>query len=93
MNTDYKIIAPIIGERLKPVLCTLLHPNQYCGIRGNSVFDAVAAVRDVIAFDEITRNPVCVVSTDFSAAFDKIPHDYFQVILSAHGAMLHSFNV
>jgi len=38
MNTDYKIIARIIVERLKPVLSTLLYPNQY------SVFDAVAVV-------------------------------------------------
>ena len=40
MNTDYKIIARIIAERMKPVLSTLLHPNHYCGIRGNFVFDA-----------------------------------------------------
>jgi len=46
MNTDYKILARIIAERLKPILSTLLHPNQYCGIGGNSVFDAVAAIRD-----------------------------------------------
>ena len=85
MNTDYKIIARITAERLKPVLSTVLHPNQYCGLRGDSLFDAVAAVRDVIAFAEITRKPVCVVSIDFNAAFEKISHEYLQEILSAHG--------
>ena len=43
MNTDYKIMIRVIAERLKPILSTLLNPNQYCGIGGNSVFDAVAA--------------------------------------------------
>jgi len=85
MNTDYKIIARIIVERLKPVLSTLLHPNQYCGLHGNSMFDAMAAVQDVIAFAEIMRKPVCVVSIDFSATFDKISHEYLQEILSPHG--------
>ena len=39
---DYRPLT-LIAERLKPILSTLLHPNQYCGIGGNSVFDAVAA--------------------------------------------------
>jgi len=39
----------------------------------------------MIAFAEITRKPVCVVSIDFNAAFDKIWHEYLQEILSAHG--------
>jgi len=44
MNTDHKIMTKVIAERLKPILSTLIHPNQYCGIGGNSVFDAVAAI-------------------------------------------------
>ena len=44
INTDHKIMTKVIAERLKPILSTLIHPNQYCGIGGNSVFDAVAAI-------------------------------------------------
>jgi len=75
MNTDYKILTMIIAERLKPILSTLLHPNQYCEIGGNSVFDAVAAIRDVIAYAEVKRKHMCMVSIDSSAAFDKISHE------------------
>jgi len=47
MNTDYKILTRIIAARLRPILADIIHPNQYCGIPGKSVFEAVAAVRDV----------------------------------------------
>jgi len=85
MNTDYKILTRIIVKRLKPILSTLLHLHQYTGIGGNSVFDAVAAIRDVIAYAKVTRKPMCMVSIDFNAAFDKISHEYLQEILGAHG--------
>jgi len=84
MNTDYKILTRIIAERLKPILSTLLHQNQYCGIGGNSVFGAVAAIRVVIAYAEVTRKPICMVSIDFIAAFDRISHEYLQEILGVH---------
>jgi len=58
MNTDYKIMTRVIAERLKPILSTLLQPNQYCGIGGNSVFDAVGAIRDVFAYAEVRRKPI-----------------------------------
>jgi len=53
MNTDYKIMTRIIAERLKPILSTLLHPSQYCGIGANSMFHAVAAIRDMVAYAEV----------------------------------------
>jgi len=81
---DYRPLT-LIAERLKPILSTLLHPNQYCGIGGNSVFDAVAAIGDVVGYAEVTRKPMCMVSIDFSAAFDKISHEYLHEILGAHG--------
>jgi hypothetical protein len=55
LNTDYKIIARLITARVRPILAELLHPNQYCGVPGNTIFDAVATVRDAIAYAETTR--------------------------------------
>ena len=49
------------------------------------MFDAVAAIRDVVAYAEVTRTPMCMVSVDFSASFDKISHEYLHEILGAHG--------
>jgi len=82
MNTDYKIMTRIIAERLRPVI---LHPNQFCGVQWNSVFEAVAVVRDAIAYAEVSKKPLCIVSIDLSTAFDKISHEYLHKLLSKHG--------
>jgi len=74
----------IIAERLKPYLTEILHQNQYCGVQGKTVFEGVAAIRDVIAHAEITGKPLCVVSTDFNEAFDQISHEHLQKPLRAH---------
>ena len=50
LKTDYKILARLIAARVRPILAELLHPSQYCGVPGNTIFDAVATVRDAIAY-------------------------------------------
>jgi len=45
----------------------------------------VATVRDVIAFVEVVKKPICVMSLDFSAAFDNVSHSYMKEALRAHG--------
>ena len=82
MNTDYKIMRRIIATRLKPYLTEILHQNQFCGVQGNTVFETVTAIRDVIAHAEVTKKPLFVVSIDFSAAFDRISHEYLRKVLA-----------
>jgi len=84
-NVDYKILARAIANRLKPILPEIMHPQQHCGIPGTTVFDAVATIRDAIAYADFKKAPLCVVSLDFHAAFDKISHAYLQEILRAYG--------
>jgi len=74
----------IIAGKLKPYRPEIIHRNQYCGVQGKTVFEGVAAIRDVIAHAEITRKPLCGVSIDFSEAFDNISHEYLQNVLHAH---------
>jgi len=85
LNTDYKILARLIADRVRPILSEMLHPSQYCGVPGNTIFDAVATVRDAIAYAEKTRSPLCVVTLDFKPAFDRISHAYFPTVLRSYG--------
>jgi hypothetical protein len=55
LNTDYKILARIVANRLRPTLSELLHPSQYCGVLGKTIFDVVATTRDAIAYVELTH--------------------------------------
>jgi hypothetical protein len=80
LNMDYKIQARLIAATLRPILADLHHPSQHCGVPGTSIFDAVATIRDAIAYAGTEQRPLCVVSLDFKEAFDRISQTY---ILSA----------
>jgi hypothetical protein len=81
VNTDYKGLARVVARRLWPVIEKHLKSSQYCGVPGTSIVDAVAAIRDVIAYSECERRPICELSFDFSNAFERIAHEYlFQVL-------------
>ena len=58
LNTDYKILARIIAQRLRPVLAEHLTETQFCGVHGNTIIDVVATVCDTIAYAEIMRIPL-----------------------------------
>jgi len=85
LNTDYKISARLNVARVRPILAELLHPSQYCSVPGNTIFDAVATVRDAIVYAETTWRPLCVLSPDFKHAFDRISHTYLLTVLRSYG--------
>ena len=85
LNTNYKILAHIIAKRIRPALEDLFHPSQYCGRPGNTIFDAVATVRDAITYAEVAWRPLCVLTLDFKEAFDRIWHKYLFTILRSYG--------
>ena len=85
LNTNYKILAHIVANRIRHTLEELLHPSQYCGRPGNTIFEAIASVREAIAFAEVNRKPLCILTLDFKDAFDRISHTYFFVILRSYG--------
>jgi len=64
-----------------PVLADNLTETQFCGVSGNTIIDAVATVRDTIAYAESRRIPLCVLFLDFKNALDRIAHNYlFQTL-------------
>ena len=85
LNTDYKIMARIIAYRLRPMIEELLHPSQFCGVPGRTIFEAMANVREAIAQAEVKRVPLCVLSLDFQEAFDRISHQYLFTFLRSYG--------
>jgi hypothetical protein len=85
LYTDYKILARIIANRLRPILCELLHPSQHCGEAGRGIFDAVAIIRGSIAYAEMSQVPLCILSLDFTEAFDRIAHRYLFRLLTKYG--------
>jgi exonuclease III len=81
LNVDYKILARVITARVQPFLSDILHPSQHCGTSKNTIFDALATVRDAIAYAETMQTPLCVVTLDFKQAFDRISHTYLMAVM------------
>ena len=67
------------------MLADHLAETQFCGVPGNTIIDAVATVRDIIAYAESRRIPLCVLSLDFKNAFDRIAHNYLFQKLQGYG--------
>jgi len=85
LNTDYKLLARIITNRLRSRMPHVLQQSQFCGINEGTVFEAVATVRNSVAYANAARTPMCVVTIDFKEASDKISHSYLFAILKKHG--------
>lgn len=85
LTYDYKILARILVNRMKPELETLLHPAQKCGVNGRSIFDVTCSVRDSIAYCHHNNTKSILVSLDFKRAFDNVSHSYLFESLKWHG--------
>jgi hypothetical protein len=77
-NIDYKILARIIANRTILTLELVLHKSQYCGRPGNTIFEAIASVREAVVFAELKRKPLCILTFDFTDTFDGISHPFFR---------------
>jgi hypothetical protein len=44
MNSDFKLLSRIIANGLRQWLKDLLHPSQNCGVYGNNILGALAAI-------------------------------------------------
>ena len=85
LNVDYKILTKILANRLQPLIAEHLQKNQFCGVPGKTILDALATVRDTTAMAEIKKTPMCLVSLDFQEAFDRISHTYLVTTLRSYG--------
>ena len=85
LNSDYKLLTRIIANRMGPWMTNITQWSQHCGPHGNTIFDAAAAIRDVVAYAEISGPPLCVLSIDFKDAFHKISHNYLFELLRIYG--------
>ena len=84
LNTQYKIPARIRRSKLKHALC-FVHPSQYFGLQGTTIFDALTTVRSPNMYADLTHSPLRNLSFYFIAAFDRISHTYLLLMLKCYG--------
>lgn len=57
LNVDYKICSKALAIRLSKVLSTITHPDQTCSVPGQSIFDNLILLRDVLDYVNVTNEP------------------------------------
>ena len=65
LNLDYKLLARILANRLRPVLEEHLRTSQFCSVPGNPTIEAVSIIREAVARAELTDTSLCVLNWIF----------------------------
>ena len=83
-NTELKILAQVLANRLQLVISDLIGPEQTYAVKGRSIQDNLPLVRDVL--EEIKDGTEAVlINLDKSKAFDGVDHRYLASVLETAG--------
>ena len=72
LNTDYKIIAKILANRLKAVLPNIINDDQTGYIKDRYIGQNIRILEDVTFFTNQNQIPGILLSIDFEKAFDSL---------------------
>lgn len=76
LNTDFKILAKILANRLRKVLPKIISTTQAYGVQGKDILDIVQSIRDTIFYMKEKNKKGYLISLDFEKAFDRVEHEY-----------------
>ena len=85
LNTDYKIIAKVLANRLQTVLAILIGQEQSAYVKGRNLVDNVRSVIDIINEQNSHRRNAYIIFVDFKKAFDSISHKFLRKCLKHMG--------
>ena len=85
LNTDYKLASKAITERLKPVMSSIIHRDQTCGVVGRTIFSNLQLIRDTLDMIDKTDEPGILVTLDQEKAFDRVDHEFLMRTLAKFG--------
>lgn len=85
LNSDFKILAKILANRLKDILPKLIETNQAYAVKGRDITDTINNVRDMISYTEAEKKSGYVISLDLEKAFDRVEHEFLFDILKKIG--------
>ena len=85
LNTDYKIIAKVLANRLKTALPNIINEDQSFGIKGRSIQNNQIFLK--ATFDYISQKnlPGIFLNIDQEKAFDKVSHNYLFKVIEKFG--------
>ena len=81
LNYYYKAITKVLATSVRDILPKIIHPNQKCGIKGRSIHDGAALIRDLIEYVNRKYLPGIIISLDQTKAYDRVEWDFLFKVL------------
>ena len=76
LNTELKILARVLANRLQLVISDLIGSEQTFAVKGRSIQDNLHLIREVLEGIE-DGTEAALISLDQSKAFDRVDHRFF----------------
>ena len=84
LNTELKILARVLANRLQLVISDLIGPEQTFAVKGRSIQDNLHLIREVLeGIKDDTE--AALISLDQSKAFDRVDHRFLATVLETAG--------
>ena len=84
LNTELKILARVLANRLQLVISDLIGPEQTYAMKGRSIQDNLHLIREVLeGIKDDTE--AALISLDQSKAFDRVDHRFLATVLETAG--------
>ena len=84
LNTELKILAQVLANRLQHVISDLIGPKQTLAVKGRSIQDNLHLIREVLeGIEDDTK--ATLISLDQSKAFDRVDHRFLATVLETPG--------
>ena len=84
LNTELKILARVLANRLQLVISDLIGSEQTFAVKGRSIQDNLHLIREVLeGIEDGTK--AALISLDQSKAFDRVDHQFLATVLETAG--------
>ncbi len=90
LNSDYKLLASLYANRLKPCLEEIVSVSQSGFMKGRHIANNIRLVLDILDYKELINDKAVILFLYFSKAFDTVEHEFMFEFLRRFG-FGHSF--
>jgi len=85
LNTDYKILAKILANRLKIVVPNIITTNQAYAVLKRDITHVINNIRDMVWYMKEEKETGYIISVDLEKAFDRVEHKYLMHVMERFG--------